>query len=130
MELEVSFPGNKKVAASFKGLTILTDQPKTSGGDAAGPSPFDCFVASIGTCAGYYILAFCQERNIPTERIRLVQCFERDEETHLIPKISLDIHLPPDFPDKYKKAMVKVAEQCAVKKHLQNPPEVEMQVVD
>jgi putative redox protein len=37
-------------------------------------------------------------------------------------KISLEIQLPPEFPEKYKEAVIRSAEQCAVKKHLENPP--------
>ena len=50
MELTVTFPGGKKVNAEFKGFTIKTDQPQTNGGDGTAPSPFDLFLASIGTC--------------------------------------------------------------------------------
>ena len=47
---------------------------------------------------------------------------EMDPLTHMIGKISLDIQLPPDFPEKYKEAVIRSAEQCAVKKHMENPP--------
>jgi putative redox protein len=32
--------------------------------------------------------------------------------------------LPPSFPDKYKDAVIRSAEQCAVKKHIENPPQM------
>ena len=40
----------------------------------------------------------------------------------MIGKIALEIQVPPDFPEKYKEAVIRSAEQCAVKKHLENPP--------
>jgi len=51
-----------------------------------------------------------------------VQRMEMDPLTHMIGKISLEIQVPPDFPEKYKEAVIRSAEQCAVKKHLENPP--------
>jgi putative redox protein len=30
------------------------------------PSPFDLFMLSIGTCAGYYVLTFLQQRGLST----------------------------------------------------------------
>ena len=45
-----------------------------------------------------------------------------DPLTHMIGKIALEIQVPPDFPEKYKEAVIRSAEQCAVKKHLENPP--------
>jgi hypothetical protein len=44
----------------------------------------------------------------------------------LLSKINLDIQLPPDFPEKYKTAVIRAADQCAVKKHLENPPTFEV----
>lgn len=51
-----------------------------------------------------------------------MQRIEADPITHLISKVSLDIHVPADFPEKYRPALIRSAEQCAVKKHLENPP--------
>ena len=42
--------------------------------------------------------------------------------TGLIGQIDLEIQLPPDFPENYKAAVIRSAEQCAVKKHLEHPP--------
>ena len=70
--MQVTFPGNMKVEAYFKGYTITTDQPKDEGGDESAPSPFDLFLASIATCAGYYVLSFCQKRNISADKIKFV----------------------------------------------------------
>ncbi len=126
MEMTISFPGGKKVDAEYKGQTIKTDQPQASGGEDTAPAPFDLFLASIGTCAGIYVLSFCQARNIPTEDMKLIQRMERDEEKKLITKIAIEIVLPPDFPEKYKQAVVRSAEQCAVKRHLADAPEFEI----
>lgn len=122
MDMEITFPGGKKVNAIYKGFTIKTDQPEHSGGQGLAPAPFDLFLASIGTCAGIYVLSFCQARNIPVEGVRLIQRTQRNSETRMIDKITIEIQLPPGFPEKYGEALVKSAEFCAVKKHIHNPP--------
>ncbi len=122
MNMEIVFPGGKKVDAIYKGFTIRTDQPKYSGGDGSAPAPFDLFLASIGTCVGIYVLVFCQERSIPIEEVKLILQTERNKETKMIRKITIEIQLPSEFPEKYKEAMIKAAELCSVKKHLYNPP--------
>ena len=122
MEMEITFPGGARVDASFGGLTVRTDQPIQGGGQGSAPTPFATFLASIGTCAGIYVLGFCQQRNIPTDGIKIVQRMHTDQATGLVGQIDLDIQLPPDFPEKYKTAVIRSAEQCAVKKHLEAPP--------
>jgi len=122
MDMEVYFPGNKKVYARYKGFTIETDQPAHSGGDDSAPAPFDLFIASIGTCAGIYVLSFLEQRGLPTEGAGIVLRQERDPGTRLVSKISLEIKLPAGFPEKYRDAVIRAAETCAVKRHLENPP--------
>ena len=125
MEMKVTFPGGKKVNAEFDGTVIRTDQPASSGGEGSAPSPFEYFLASIGTCAGIYALAFCQERNISTEGMSITQQMEFTEVAgkRRVAKVSLEITLPPGFPDKYRNAIVKAAELCTVKKAIFDPPE-------
>ena len=122
MEMEITFPGGARVDAHFGGFTLSTDQPIQGGGDGSAPTPFATFLASIGTCAGIYVLGFCQQRGIPTRDIKIVQRMHGDRMTGLIGQIDLEIQLPPDFPEKYKDAVIRSAEQCAVKKHLEHPP--------
>jgi putative redox protein len=125
MDMEVYFPGNKRVHARYKGFVIETDQPVRAGGDESAPAPFDLFVASIGTCAGIYVLSFLQERGLSTEGAGIEVSLERDPETKLLVKISLRIKLPADFPLKYRDAVIRTAEMCTVKRHLDHPPAFE-----
>ena len=122
MDLTITFPGALRVDAQFGAFTVPTDQPAHSGGEGSAPTPFATFLASIGTCAGIYVLGFCRQRNIPTEGIRVTQHTETDPATGMVVRIDLDIHVPPEFPVKYYDALVRAADQCAVKKHLEHPP--------
>jgi ribosomal protein S12 methylthiotransferase accessory factor len=123
-EYVIDFPGGARVDAHFGPYTIKTDQPPTGGGEGSAPTPFSLFLASLGTCAGIYVLNFCRQRGLPTDGIRLVQQVDRDPITHMVANVSLAIHLPAGFPEKYKDALIRSAEQCAVKKHLEKPPKI------
>ena len=122
MDLEISFPGGKRVNADFGQFTVKTDQPARSGGDDSAPSPFDLFLASIGTCAGIYALGFMQQRGVDPEGSKLTMRTHFDPEAGLTDKVELELKTPPGFPDKYRDAIVNAMNLCAVKKHLQQPP--------
>jgi putative redox protein len=122
MEMTVSFPGGARVDAHFGPYTIRTDQPAQGGGEGTAPTPFATFLASLATCAGIYVLGFCRQRDLPTEGISITQVTEPDRETGLVGRIRLEIHLPESFPEKYRPALIRAAEQCTVKKHLEHPP--------
>jgi ribosomal protein S12 methylthiotransferase accessory factor len=126
--MRIEFAGNKKVNAVYDGFEIRTDQPVESGGEASAPEPFDLFLASIGTCAGIYIVYFCEARQLSTEGIHLKQTWTRDENKRLA-SVELEIEVPADFPTKYHKALIRAADQCSIKRLLQNPPTIESRVV-
>lgn len=125
---EVTFPGGVRVDASYHGHTIQTDQPVPYGQDSA-PAPFDLFLASLATCAGFYALRFCQERNIATEGLALSMTLEREPEKKRLSRIRIALTVPEGFPDKYESAILRAMDQCAVKKAIVDPPQFEMSVV-
>ncbi len=128
-ELIVTLPGGKKVDAALGRHVVRTDQPAVNGGDDTAPAPFGLFLAAIGTCAGIYVAGFCQKRGLPTEGIRLRQRNHFDRETGALQRVEIDVEVPPAFPEKYREALVRVADQCAVKKAIQAQPAFEVRTV-
>jgi ribosomal protein S12 methylthiotransferase accessory factor len=118
MEMKIDFPGGSRVDAHFGGFTVPTDQPPA----ASAPMPFDLFLVSIGTCAGIYILGFCQQRGLSTEGIQIIQRVHSNRASGMVEEIDLEIQIPPTFPEKYRDSLIRSAELCKVKKHLEKPP--------
>jgi ribosomal protein S12 methylthiotransferase accessory factor len=106
------------VEAHFGKFTVATDQPPAE----SAPTPFGVFLSSIGTCAGIYVLGFCRQRGLPTEGIRLVQRMQNNPTTGMVEQVDLEIQVPAAFPEKYRESLIRSAELCAVKKHLETPP--------
>ena len=63
MEMMIDFPQNVCVDAHFAGFTVKTDQGAPVG-DGSAPAPFGLFLASIGTCAGFYANIAAYQRKI------------------------------------------------------------------
>ena len=123
MEMRVDFPGGLKVGAQAGDHLILTDQLERHGGENEAPPPFDLFLASVATCAGFYALSFCQKRDIETDGLALCLDTERDEEKGRLARIRVRLELPDGFPEKYEKAILRSVDQCAVKRALLDPPD-------
>jgi ribosomal protein S12 methylthiotransferase accessory factor len=124
--MEITFDGGKVVSAHSRGHVIKTDQPVSGGGENTAPSPFELFLASIGTCSGIYLKSFCDNRQIPTDNIKIIQSVDYDKESGLPVNIKLDVKLPADFPEKYRASVISVAELCKVKKSIATPPVFEV----
>ena len=123
MDMIITFPDKFKVNAIYKGFTIETDQPKEDGGDNTAPEPFSLFLASIGTCAGAYVLRFFKAGKMPTEGLQIILKSEWNNETKMISKIIIELLVPSNFPKKYISAVKTAVDICSVKKHILDPPD-------
>jgi len=121
MDIDITFPGGKRVDARAGNFTIATDQPVEDGGEGSAPAPFTLFLASLATCAGLYVLGFCRARNLATDGIRLVQRTENDAGGKLA-RVTIEVHVPPDFPERWREGVAHAAAACKVKKTLADPP--------
>jgi ribosomal protein S12 methylthiotransferase accessory factor len=129
-KIEVSFPGGKCIDAKVGSFHIQTDQPEKYGGVASSPAPFELFLASIATCAGIFAWNFCEMRKLSTEGLALnMECID-DEKKKMIGEIRFHLTLPADFPEKYRPGIIRAMEQCAVKKHMQEPPAFSVEITD
>lgn len=129
MEMIIDFPGGAKVDAHFGPYTVKTDQPPMGGGEGSAPTPFSIFLASMGACAGIYVIGFCRQRGLSTDGMRIIQRTHSNPMSGMVEEIEMEIQVPPDFPQKYYDALVRSAEQCAVKKHMEKPPRFDIRTV-
>jgi putative redox protein len=72
------------------------------------------------------VLGFCQQRGLPTDGIRIVERVHSNPLNGMVDKIDLEIQVPAEFPEKYRDSLIRSAELCAVKKHLENPPKFDV----
>lgn len=130
MDIELEFPGGKRVDARVGAFTVRTDQPVALGGEDTALAPYDLFLASLATCAGIYALGFCQARGIDTTGLGLTQRHELDAKSGRVTKVSLELRLPKGFPETHRAAIVRAVENCKVKKSLLDPPTFEVATAD
>lgn len=105
-----------RAEAHFKGITVQTSSKGT-------PTPFDLFIASLSTCAALTAAEYCRSRELEYEGTRILVDVERDPKTKLASSISMELLLPPGFPEEHRERIARVANACFVKKHLYQQPE-------
>ncbi len=125
----VSFPGGKKVAVELDGHVVMTDQRPPSG-EGSAPEPLSLFVASIAACAGAYAQGFCHARGLSMDGMELVMKSEWNPELHRYTRMDIELKVPPDFPEKYHKAIVRAMNMCTVKRCILTPPEFTVRIVE
>lgn len=127
MDITVSFPGGKRVDAQAGAYAIATDQPVEHGGEGSAPAPYTLFLASLATCAGIYVVGYCQARGLSLAGVRLVQTTEDEPKTGLPLVVRMTLLVPPEFPEEHRAPLARAAAACKVKKTLAHPPAFEVE---
>ncbi|KKR31818.1 MAG: hypothetical protein UT63_C0059G0001 [Candidatus Gottesmanbacteria bacterium GW2011_GWC2_39_8] len=125
MEMTISYKEGEKFIASCRGHEITIDQPLDNGGKDEGPTPPELFIASLGSCIGVYVLAYCKNAKINTEGMAINVKWEKAKDPDRIGTIKVDIKLPEDV-GKRKAALLKVAEHCLVHNTITHLPIIEI----
>ncbi|WP_224798099.1 OsmC domain/YcaO domain-containing protein [Idiomarina abyssalis] len=130
MEINVNFLDNMRLEAKFDDFTVISDQPIRYKGDGSAPGPFDYFLASSVMCAAHFIRLYCDARDIPTENIRISQNNVVDPEDRYKQLFKIQVELPADVSEKDRKAIIRAAERCAVKRVIENDLEFDVEAVE
>ena len=125
----VSFPKEFEIMTEYEGLTLMVGYPKSAGGEGLLPDPLHLFISSIASCLGLNAVSFCKTRDIDYNNISLEIRIEEEEETKLIEKLIIDIKLPENFPDKYKKAIINAVKECKIKKIIEKQPQYVLKIL-
>ncbi len=118
------FPEGKKIDVEVDGFLIKTDQTECGGGEGSAPEPFDYFLASLAACTGIYALNFCHRRNLSVDGLSLKMVCHNNKEKKLYDKMEFILTLPKNFPEKYKGAIMRSMQLCAVKRHMEDMPQM------
>ncbi|MDE2599668.1 MAG: OsmC domain/YcaO domain-containing protein [Rhodocyclaceae bacterium] len=130
MEIKVNFLDKLRQEAKFDDFTVIADQPIRYKGDGSAPGPFDYFLASSALCAAYFVKAYCDARNIPTDNMRLSHNNIVDPENRYKQTFKIQIQLPSDISDKDREGILRSIDRCSVKRVVQNGPEFIIEEVE
>lgn len=109
-------------------FVIDTDQPAPFGEDRA-PSPFDVFLMSFSACAAYFAQRYCRKWKLPHDGIK-VELDPVFSSQHVLTDIHLRLKVPESFPRNHLAGLLRNAAACPVKKAMEAPPSVTLELQD
>lgn len=130
MEIKVNFLDKLRQEAKFDDFSVIADQPIRYKGDGSAPGPFDYFLASSALCAAYFVKAYCDARNIPTDNMRLSHNNIVDPENRYKQTFKIQIELPSDISAKDREGILRSIDRCSVKRVVQNGPDFIIEEVE
>jgi putative redox protein len=109
-------------------FSIDSDQPAPFGEDKA-PAPYDIFLSGVAACTAYFAQRYCRKWSLSHEGIA-VELEPVFSAQHVLTDIRLKLKVPTSFPRDHIDGLLRNAAACPVKKTLEAPPAITLEVAD
>jgi putative redox protein len=129
MRVNVSYGERFQFKATARGHEILGDQPIENGGDNAGMTPPEWFLASIGSCVGFYAVKYLQARNLNAGGLNIDVSAQKTTDTPShIDDISIHLSLPISLENRHQKGLEAAVKSCLIHNTLTHSPKIVTQI--
>lgn len=123
-----TYLGGEAYATTTRGHVVLTDQP-ADGGDDAAMTPVELLVASLTSCAAFYVGRYLARHKIDRDGLQVTAEFALAADGPArIRGVTLKIHVPGGIPARRRAALLAVAAHCTVHNTLQQAPDITLEL--
>jgi putative redox protein len=123
--VEVRYEGGDRFSLDIRGHRLLVDQTVDEGGEDAGPTPTELFVAGLATCVGFYAERFLRRHGLPAHDVHVRTSFEfAKDRPARVGSVDIRVFVPAGLTTKQVEALTAVIDHCTVHNSLRQPPEV------
>jgi uncharacterized OsmC-like protein len=122
--MTLSWMGGVQFRVEVRNHHLVVDQPVEEDGQDQGVTPVEMFVASLGTCMGYFAARFFQRHKIHTDGFKISMEWDYAEQPHRVGDITAHLSFPVKLEPTMKARLQKVLEGCTVHQSLIHPPKV------
>lgn len=127
--MQITHLGGDRFAVRIRGHELVTDQPVDAGGDDAGPTPTELFVAGLAACVAFYAGRFLRRHVDASVPISVACSYDMSADRPArVTAVRLSLDVPATLPDDVRDGLLRAAEHCTVHNSLQTPPDVRISV--
>jgi uncharacterized OsmC-like protein len=125
MLVNVSYKDHLQFQASARGHEILGDQPLDNGGDNLGMTPPEWFLASLGSCVGFYAVKYLQTRNLDATGLNIDVSAAKITETPVrLDNFQIKVSLPIALDIYHQKGLEAAVKSCLIHNTLTHSPKI------
>lgn len=108
----VTHDANRRFLIQIGDHRILSDQPRSNGGEDAGPAPLDFLSAALGACVAFYVEQFCAARSIAHDGLRVEVRYHKVPAPSRIDGFDVRVLLPSGIPRDMWPSIDRVVRSC------------------
>jgi len=128
MEVQIEHIGDLQFEITARTHTIACDQPIENGGYDEGMTPPELFLASLGSCAGFYAAQYLRKEGLATEGTRVRVSAEKAKDPPRLVNIRIEVDLPVEVSEKHRAGVEDAIHHCLLHRTLSNPPQISIDI--
>jgi putative redox protein len=123
--LDVRFVAGESYEVTVRGHRLVVDQPAEAGGQDAGPTPTELFVAALASCVAFYAGRYLTRHGYSRDGLAVSAGYDMaGDRPARVSGIRLTVRVPAGLPPERRAALRAVASHCTVHNSLAVPPPV------
>ena len=103
----------------IRGHRVTADEPKSAGGEDAGPSPQELLAASLASCTAITMEMYAQRKGWDVGEIVVDVDYEPAQRGSPT-RFTMDIGLPKELPEEQRVRLLHIAAKCPVHRTLES----------
>ena len=128
MELMIEHLGAVQFEIKTRGHSIVSDQPRESGGFDEGMTPPELLLASLGSCAAYYAADYLRRHKLASEGTRVRIVAEKQKNPARIDNFRIEVDVPIELSETHQRGVEDAVHRCLIHNTLLHPPKIEFAI--
>jgi putative redox protein len=128
MEIQVEHLGGVQFEIRARQHTIASDQPAENGGFDEGMTPPELFLASLGSCAGFYAAQYLRKHRLATEGTIVRVAADKATDPARLDNLRIDLEIPRELSQQDLEGVEEAVRHCLIHNTLLHPPKISIDV--
>ena len=109
---------------------VISDQPFENGGHDEGMTPPELMLASLGSCAGFYVAQYLRKHRLANEGTRVRVTAEKLKGPARLGDFRIEVDVPVELKDEHQHGVEEAVHHCLIHNTLLQPPVMSIAVHD
>jgi putative redox protein len=128
MEVIVEHMGAVQFEIRARQHSIVSDQPLDAGGFDEGMTPPELLLASLGSCAGYYVAQYLKTRNMAPSGTRVRVSAEKAKDPVRMDDFQIEVDVPAACTAQDRLGIERAVHKCLIHNTLLHPPAISLKI--
>ena len=122
--MRVDYRDGDRFDITIRDHVVTVDQPAGVGGDDAGPTPTELFVAGLASCVAFYARRYLRRHQLNASGLRVETSYTMASKPARVALVDLQIHVPLELPPERREGLLAAAGHCTVHSSITTAPEI------